>query len=115
MATKKQQMRKYERAVGRGRMHDGYEPPPAEGKPEKSPTRRRPGEPQPPSPRRTARRALLFAGLFYVVVSLTARTSTTTVKLVNAVMMFFAFWAIGLAVERYAWRRHLKKQGGQAA
>lgn len=115
MATKKQQRRKYERAVGRGRLHDGYEPPPAPGKPDKAPARRRPGEPQPPSVARTAKRAVLFAALFYIVVSLTARTSTTTVKLVNAVMMFFAFWAIGLAVERYAWRRHLKKQGGQAA
>jgi hypothetical protein len=115
VATKKQQRRKYERAVGRGRLHGGYEPEPPPGKPEKAPSKRRPGQPMPPSAARTAKRAVMFAALFYVVVSLTAKSSTTTQKVANAAMMFFAFWAIGLAVERYAWRRHLKKQGGPAA
>ena len=72
MATKKQQRRKYQRAQGRGRLHEGYEP--RGGDEAGSGERRREtrprgrGEPPRPTWRRAFRRAGLFAlGLFVFV------------------------------------------------
>src|SRR6266568_2177978 len=115
MATRKQQRRKYERAVGRGRMHAGYEPPEAEGKPERKsdrPPRAPRGQPVPPSPRRTAKRALLFATLFYLVIAFTSHGVSPTVKLANTAVMFVLFWSMGYTIESYVWRRYQKKHGG---
>ena len=117
MATRKQQRRKYQRAVGRGRLHPGYEAAEHDDKkPERKPAARAPrGTPEPPSARRTAKRAILFATLFYLVITFTSSGVSPTVKLANTAVMFVLFWSMGWMVENFVWRRYQKKQGGPAA
>ena len=117
MATRKQQRRKYQRAVGRGRLHPGFEPSEHDDrkpdrKPEARPSR---GTPMAPSARRTAKRAILFATLFYLVITFTSSGVSPNVKLANTAVMFVLFWSMGWMVENFVWRRHQKKQGGPAA
>ncbi|HEX5558274.1 MAG TPA: hypothetical protein VFX13_11710 [Gaiellales bacterium] len=116
MANRKQQKRKYQRAVGRGRVFGDQE-----GRPEtsakssgSSPGPRRRGEPQQPSAMRAAKRAAIFAVLFYVAISYTSLggNMTDVVKAFNAVVMFVLFWSIGTITETFAWRRWQKKHGG---
>ena len=94
MANRKQQKRKYLRAVGRGRVPAGTEPPQ-------------------PSAARAAKRAAVFAVLFYLVITYTSLggTMTTGVKLFNGIVMFVLFWSIGTITETFAWRRWQKKHG----
>ena len=117
MATRKQQRRTYQRAVGRGRLHPGYEAAEhEEKKPERKQAARPPrGTPEPPSARRTAKRAILFATLFYLVITFTSSGVSPVVKLANTAVMFVLFWSMGWMVENFVWRRYQKKQGGPAA
>ena len=116
MATKKQQRRKYQRAVGRGKLHQGYEPAEPGEKPDRAPERRPVrGQPLPPSPMRTARRALLFSVLFYLVITFTSSGVSPGIKLANTAVMFVLFWSMGWMVESFVWRRYQKKHGGPAA
>ncbi len=116
MATKKQQRRRYMRAKAHGRGEDHVDPD-AE-RPAKKPGRvqqkqSRGGKvPQPPSPRRSAQKAIIFAGLFFAVQHFTALggKTTLTAQLVFAVWMFAMFWMIGMWTERWTWRRYLKQQ-----
>jgi hypothetical protein len=116
MATRKQQRRKYQRAVAHARHIDGDEAGHEERKPErKQAARAQRGAPMPPSARRTAKRAILFATLFYLVITFTSKGVSPAVKLANTAVMFILFWSMGWMVENFVWRRHQKKQGGPAA
>ena len=114
MANRKQQKRKYLRAVGRGRVPAGTEPREPSDKSSRSsaPVRGR-REPQQPSAARAAKRAAVFAVLFYLVITYTSLggTMTTGVKLFNGIVMFVLFWSIGTITETFAWRRWQKKHG----
>jgi hypothetical protein len=119
MATRKQQRRKYQRAVAHARLHDvdvaedGEE---RRVKPDKK-QQARParGTPLAPSAKRTAKRALLFATFFYLVITFTSSNVSPTIKIANTAVMFVLFWSMGWMVENFVWRRHQKKQGGPAA
>jgi hypothetical protein len=117
VATRKQQRRKYQRAVAHARSHDGYDA--ADGretKPDKKQATRAPrGTPMAPSARRTAKRAIIFATLFYLVITFTSTGVSPTVKIANTAVMFVLFWSMGWMVENFVWRRYQKKQGGPAA
>jgi hypothetical protein len=116
MATRKQQRRKYQRAVAHARHLDGDEVEREERKPERKQAARAPrGTPMAPSARRTAKRALLFATLFYLVITFTSKGVSPTVKIANTAVMFILFWSMGWMVENFVWRRYQKKQGGPAA
>jgi hypothetical protein len=119
MATRKQQRRKYQRAVAHARHHEGDETIQREdggGKADRKSAARMPrGAPLEPSARRTAKRALLFATLFYVVISFTGGGVSGPVKLANTAVMFVLFWSMGWMVENFVWRRYQRKQGGPAA
>ena len=116
MANRKQQKRKYQRSVGRGRVFGDHETRPetsAKGSGSSQPARRR-GEPPQPSAARAAKRAAIFAVLFYIAISYTSLGGNMTngVKAFNAVVMFVLFWSIGTITETFAWRRWQKKHGG---
>jgi hypothetical protein len=117
MATRKQQRRKYRRAVAHARLHDGDEPAErSEPTADKKQAARSPrGTPVAPSAKRTAKRAVLFATLFYLVITLTSSEVSPGVKLANTAVMFVLFWSMGWMVENFVWRRYQKKQGGPAA
>jgi len=118
MATRKQQRRKYQRAVAHARHLDGDEAEQHDegrAKPDKKQAVRARGVPLEPSARRTAKRALLFATLFYLVISFTGGGVSPAVKLANTAVMFVLFWSMGWMVENFVWRRYQKKQGGPAA
>jgi hypothetical protein len=68
-----------------------------------------------PSARRTAKRAVIFATLFYLVITFTGGGVSPMVKLANTAVMFVLFWSMGWMVENFVWRRYQKKQGGPAA
>ena len=116
MANRKQQKRKYQRAVGRGRVFGDEESRPqtsTKGSETGRPARRR-GEPPAPSAARAAKRPAIFAVLFYLVITYTSLggSMTTGVKFFNGVVMFVLFWSIGTITETFAWRRWQKKHGG---
>ena len=116
MANRKQQKRKYRRAVGRGRVFGDEEARPetsAKGSGSGRPARGR-GEPPQPSAARAAKRAAIFAVLFYLAISYTSLGGSMTgpVKLFNGAVMFVLFWSIGTITETFAWRRWQKKHGG---
>lgn len=118
MATRKQQRRKYQRALAHARHHDGNDAPQREdgvAKADRKQARPVRGMPVEPSAMRTAKRALLFATLFYLVISFTGGNVSPVVKLANTAVMFVLFWSMGWMVENFVWRRYQKKQGGPAA
>jgi hypothetical protein len=116
MANRKQQKRKYQRSLGRGRVFGDQESRPetsAKGSGSGQPVRRR-GEPPQPSAARAAKRAAIFAVLFYIAISYTSLggSMSNPVKAFNAAVMFVLFWSIGTITETFAWRRWQKKHGG---
>jgi hypothetical protein len=118
MATRKQQRRKYQRAVAHARHHDGdavTEQQNGNGKADRRQSRPARGAPLQPSAMRTAKRALLFATLFYLVITFTSSNVSPGIKLANTAVMFVLFWSMGWMVENFVWRKHQKKQGGPAA
>ena len=117
MATRKQQRRKYQRAVAHARSHEGDDSADQrEAKPDRKQAARSPrGTPMVPSARRTAKRAVIFATLFYLVITFTGGGVSPMVKLANTAVMFVLFWSMGWMVENFVWRRYQKKQGGPAA
>jgi hypothetical protein len=118
VANRKQQKRKYQRAVGRGRVRGGGEVQDGErgaAKPGASASSARARrEPPQPSAGRAAKRAAVFAVLFYLAISYTSLGGTMSgpIKLFNAAVMFVLFWSIGTITETFAWRRWQKKHGG---
>jgi hypothetical protein len=121
VATRKQQRRKYQRAVAHARLHGDETAEPDDQKADRKtkPDRKaKPaarGTPDAPSARRTAKRAILFATLFYLVITLTSNNVSPVVKLANTAVMFILFWSMGWMVENFVWRRYQKKHGGPAA
>ena len=121
VATKKQQRRKYQRAVGRGRLHDGYVPREAEAgdeepKPAGKPVTLGAREVQPPSYLRAAKRALLMAGIVFVALMLLpiggGDISPATAALQAAV--FFAWLTpFGYFMDAFLYRRAVKRQQRQ--
>jgi hypothetical protein len=116
VANRKQQKRKYQRSVGRGRVfgdQEGRPDPRAKGSGSSATPRRR-GVPQQPSAARAAKRAAIFAVLFYLAITYTSLGGNMSagVKAFNAVVMFVLFWSIGTITETFAWRRWQKKHGG---
>ena len=111
MATRKQQKRRHQRTVGRGRVYDPEVATPREPE-KKGHSSERGRGPQPPSWRRTARRALVFAAIFLLATSfLPFFHMTPTSRIFSSVYLFLMFWMVGTLTETWAWRRHLKKQG----
>ncbi|HUZ83964.1 MAG TPA: hypothetical protein VMU66_04670 [Gaiellales bacterium] len=113
MATKKQQKRRYRRTVGRGRV---YDPTAVEERrePERAARSRggRARPAQPPSWKRTGRRALVFSAIFLLATTvLPFGKMTTNTRLFSAVYLFLMFWIVGSMTEAWAWKRYLKKQG----
>jgi hypothetical protein len=118
MATRKQQRRKYQRAVAHARHHEGdlaVEREDGKGKPDQKQARPARGVPMAPSAIRTAKRALLFATLFYLVITITSSNVSPAIKIANTAVMFVLFWSMGWMVENFVWRRYQKKHGGPAA
>jgi hypothetical protein len=118
MATRKQQRRKYQRAVAHARHHEGdpaVEGEDRKGKADQNQARPARGVPMAPSAMRTAKRALLFATLFYLVITITSSNVSPAIKLANTAVMFVLFWSMGWMVENFVWRRYQKKHGGPAA
>lgn len=117
MANRKQQRRRYERAKAHSRgqdvaVEDASESP---GEPSK-PRRDRPAQArgvQPPSVRRVTKRAFGIAGLFLIALLYTplGGHQTPSQKFFVAAWMFAMFVLVGLATERWAYRRYLKQQG----
>jgi hypothetical protein len=116
VANRKQQRRKYRRAVGRGRVfgdQEGRPEPPAKSSGSSAAPRRR-GEPQQPSAARAAKKAAIFAVIFYLAITYTSfgGNMSAGAKAFNAVVMFVLFWSIGTITETFLWRRWQKKHGG---
>jgi hypothetical protein len=112
VATKKQQRRKYQRSLGRGRLYDGYEPKEAEGRPERrsEPRRRGPREPARPTWGRSARRAGIFAiGLFLFMTVLSK--ADTAVAAVQAAAFLVFLVPFGYLMDSFVYNRWLKRQG----
>lgn len=112
MATRKQQKRRHQRTVGRGRVYEPDAAAPRE--PDKkghSSGRGRGREPQPPSYKRTARRALVFAAIFLLASTVLPFHMTENSRIFSAVYLFLMFWMVGTLTESWAWKRHLKKHG----
>jgi hypothetical protein len=112
VATKKQQRRKYQRSLGRGRLYDGYEPKETEGRPERrsEPRRRGPREPARPTWTRSARRAGIFAiGLFLFMTVL--QKADTAVAAVQAGSFFVFLVPFGYLMDSFIFNRWLKRQG----
>jgi hypothetical protein len=115
VANRKQQKRRYQRAVGRGRVRGGQDVDTTSTKSSGSrPPARSRREPPAPSAARAAKRAAVFAVLFYLAITYTSLGGSMTpgVKLFNGVVMFVLFWSIGTITETFAWRRWQKRHGG---
>jgi hypothetical protein len=118
VANRKQQRRKHERARAHGRGVDTAVTEEDAPRERSKPARGRSSQPrgvQPPSVRRVARRAFGIGGLFLLALLYTplGKHQTLAQKVVFAVWMFAMFILVGLATERWAYRRYLKQQGRQ--
>ncbi len=113
MATKKQQRRRYQRAQGRGRLYDDYEPKAGqEPKPERQAPRGR-GEPPRPTWRRSVKRAAIFAaGLFAVtqVVPIGGTRPTPVGAVFQAASVFVFLTPFGYLMDTVLYNRWLKRQ-----
>jgi hypothetical protein len=116
VANRKQQKRKYQRAVGRGRVWGDQPAEPEEKRGRASAPARRRGEPPTPSAMRAAKRAAVFAVLFYILLAYTSigGKMSPAAKLFNGGMIFVLMWSIGTITETFAWRRWQKRHGGQS-
>jgi hypothetical protein len=118
MATKKQQRRKYQRALGRGKLHDGYEPRGGEDgpKPERPRERRRGrGEPARPTWMRSTKRAGIFAlGLFAFVqlIPIGGSTLPPASAALQAASFFVFLVPFGYLMDAFLYNRWLKRQQG---
>jgi hypothetical protein len=114
MATRKQQKRRHQRTVGRGRVYGGA----AEDGQEQARTRTdrkgRPSgreAPHPPSWRRTGRRALAFAVVFLVITQFVPIGHMSNAARAGfAVYIFLMMWLAGMMTDGFIWRRYAKKQ-----
>ena len=119
MATKKQQRRKYQRAQGRGRLYEGYEPQPgSDESPKRKQERNLPRGarvPARPTLMRSLKRGALFAGgLFLVtqVVPLGGTKNTLAGSAVQAASFFVFLVPFGDLMDAFMYNRWLKRQQG---
>ena len=119
MATKKQQRRKYQRAQGRGRLHEGYEPRGGDdaGSSERRRDTRPRGRGEPPRPTwlRAFRRAGLFALGLFVFVQLIPFGGTKIgpgAAAIQAASFFVFLVPFGYLMDSFLYNRWLKRQQG---
>jgi len=119
MATKKQQRRKYQRAQGRGRLYEGYEPQPgSDDSPKRKPERSLPRGarvPARPTWMRSLKRGALFAGGLFLVTQVVPLGGTKTTLAGSAVQAasFFVFLVpFGYLMDAFMYNRWLKRQQG---
>jgi|GraSoiStandDraft_5_1057265.scaffolds.fasta_scaffold508228_2 hypothetical protein len=123
MATKKQQRRKYRRAQGRGRLHEGYEAQGASDQPKeprsKEPRKQQPrrGVRQPSRPTwlRSLKRGALFAAglfLFTMIAPFGGTKPTPTGAAVQAAAFFVFLVPFGYLMDGFIYNRWLKRQQG---
>ena len=121
MATKKQQRRKYQRAVGRGRLHEGYEPKPGEETPAKDRDRASEAKPvmvgarevKPPSYLRSAKRAAVMAVALFAAIQfipLSSETPSPGAAALQAAVFFCWLTPFGYFLDLFLYRRALKRQ-----
>jgi len=121
VATKKQQRRKYQRAVGRGRLHDGYvaregEPEQEERKPSSKPVMLGAREVQPPSYLRAAKRAAVMAGIVFgalMLLPLGGDDMSPTTAVLQAAVFFAWLTPFGYFMDAFLYRRAVKRQQRQ--
>jgi hypothetical protein len=121
VANKKQQRRKYQRARAHSRGVDTAALDDSvtveKGRPARSsgggrgPAR----TPQPPNPRRAAKRSVMVAALFYILIAYTplfgGQKASPIANLLFSVWTFGMFFVVTMFTERWAWNRYLKQQG----
>jgi hypothetical protein len=117
MATKKQQRRKRQRAQGKGRLYEGYEPAAEnEESPKRKPDRDRPRGPRTPTPptwARSAKRAGLFAGGLFLavqIIPLGGSRPTATTAALQAASFFVFLVPFGYLMDSFVYNRFLKRQ-----
>jgi hypothetical protein len=123
VATKKQQRRKYKRAVAHTRLHDERDPdaPAPSGS---SPSRRAPaaGKPvmmgsrevKPPSYLRAAKRALIMSAILFAAIQLVdfgAGKPSLAGAALQAAVFFCWLTPFGYFMDLFLYRRALKRQG----
>jgi hypothetical protein len=121
MATKKQQRRRYQRARAHGRGVDGAADDDSVTVEKGRSTRDRRGnrrsirEPQRPNPKRAAKRSVLVAALFFLLITYTplfgGQKSSPAATLMFSVWTFGMFFVVTMFTERWAWNRYVKQQG----
>ncbi len=115
MATKKQQRRRYQRAQGRGRLYDDYEPRAGEASTPERKTPRRRGEPPRPTWRRSVKRAAVFAVGLFLFTQIFPFGGTRPSPLgaaVQAVSFFIFLTPFGYLMDGFLYNRWLKRQRG---
>jgi hypothetical protein len=70
---------------------------------------------QPPSWRRSARRAILFAPLFFIVFSLVNKRSAVEWRVLTSLFYSALFVPLTYLMDRTAYRTYLRRSGGEAA
>jgi hypothetical protein len=121
VANKKQQRRKYQRARAHSRGVDGAAVDDSvtveKGRSARSRggDRRPAREPQPPNPKRAAKRSVMVAALFYILIAYTplfgGSKASPAANLLFSVWTFGMFFVVTMFTERWAWNRYLKQQG----
>jgi hypothetical protein len=121
MATKKQQRRRYQRARAHGRgvdagaADDSVTVEKGRSSRDRRGDRRPVREPQPPNPKRAAKRSVLVAALFYILIAYTplfgGQKASPIANLLFSVWTFGMFFVVTMFTERWAWNRYLKQQG----
>ena len=113
MATKKQQRRRYQRAREHARREQGDEPKVEKTKADNGAVVTRGGRTvQPASMQRAARRALIFAALFFALIKLVpfgGGSVTTADALFQSSMIFVWATVITYFVDNYLYKRALRR------
>ncbi len=112
MATRKQQKRRHQRTLGRGRVYSDSSSEshtePARPQRKSQPAR---GVPRPPSWLRTGKRAAVFAALFVLLTEvLPIGKMTDPQRAVFTVYIFVMMWLAGMMADGFIWRRYAKRQ-----
>lgn len=113
MATRKQQKRRHQRTVGRGRVYteSAGEREPDDSRSDRKSRSGRTSGPQPPSWRRTGKRALAFAAVFVLITQFVPLGKMSEASRAGfAVYIFVMMWVAGMMTDGFIWRRYVKKQ-----
>lgn len=113
MATRKQQKRRHQRTVGRGRVYteSAAEHESDDSRSDRKGRSSRSSGPQPPSWLRTGKRALAFAAVFILITQFLPLGKMSTASRAGfAVYIFVMMWLAGMMTDGFIWRRYMKKQ-----